>query len=189
VSAPQKPDAAPARPERTDYRRLVERDWLGQWDLQRPDGSYARAIVQIEGVTRYVPRERRRVRAKDATGRHVSDAQGKPVFEEERLKRLAIRFTGKRKGWLAGPVSQQVLATLFGPIIQDWIGKRIELYYDPSVRFGKKVTGGLRISPRSPDATAQLTEDPLDNEVDEDAARRLDEAVDDFYDEEESASP
>ena len=168
MSAPTKNAPAPAR---TDYRKLVERDFLGQWDLAGPDGRYREAVVQIERVTKYVPRDRKTVLNKESGQR-----------EPERLKRLKFTFVGKRKRWLAGPVSQAVIAGLFGPIIQDWIGKRIALYVDPSVRFGGKTTGGLRVRPKSPDSTVPLTQDPLDNEVDEDKANEIAEAADEWAD-------
>ncbi len=170
--------------ERTDYRKMVDRDFMGQWDLTRDDGSYIKAVVQIANVARYVPRERKRVKLPGQV-----DAAGKQLYEPERLKRLKITFVGKRKGWLAGPVSQTVLASLFGPIVQDWIGKRIELYVDPKVKFGRNVTGGLRVSPKSPDMRQPLTEDPLDNEVDLEKAAELDAAASEFEESEEDASP
>lgn len=34
--------------------------------------------------------------------------------------------------------------------VEDWIGGKIQLYNDPTVRFGKEVVGGLRIRPRAP---------------------------------------
>jgi hypothetical protein len=157
--------------ERTDYRTLVDRDWLGQWDLARPDGSYRDAVVEIESIKRYVPRERRKVRDKQ-TGK----------LTEEKLKRLHITFKGKRKAWLAGPVSLAALAALFGPYVQDWIGKRIALYVDPTVAFGRRTVGGIRVRPKSPDATTALTEDPLDNEVDEEKARELEDARNEWDD-------
>jgi hypothetical protein len=34
------------------------------------------------------------------------------------------------------------------PYIEQWIGKKIEIYYDPTVKFGKETVGGIRISPK-----------------------------------------
>jgi hypothetical protein len=182
MNAPQKPQAPPAVPARTDYRRLVERDYLGQWDLQRPDGRYIDAVVQIASIKRYVPRERRKKKVGE-------DPQGKPVYELEKIKRLHIEFVGKRKAWLAGPTSQDVLAGLFGRYIEDWVGKRISIYVDAGVKMKGKTVGGIRVRPRSPDANAPMTDDPLDNEVDEQRAQELAEAYEEFADDEEPASP
>jgi hypothetical protein len=135
--------------ERVDYRSLVERDWLGQWDLMGRDGSYRDAVVEIAEVRRYVPRARRKLA--DGT--------------DEKLKRLAVSFVGKRKSWLAGPVSQQAIAGLYGPIIQDWIGKKIALYVDPTVKMGRQTTGGIRVRPVIPNGA--VTVESLDNPVDE----------------------
>ena len=136
-------------PGRTHYKRLLENEHLGQWDLQKDDGSYLRATVVIERVTGYLPPRRR---MKD----------GKP----ERHNKLLISFAGKRKRWIAGPVSQQAIAALYGSFIQDWIGKKITLYFDPSVTMGRKKVGGIRVANVPP--SEEPTADPLDREVDAD---------------------
>ena len=50
---------------------------------------------------------------------------------------------------------RRVLMACWGGVVEGqldpaaWVGKRIELYTDPTVRFGSDVTGGLRIRPLS----------------------------------------
>lgn len=144
-------------PGRTHYKRLLENEHLGQWDLQKDDGTYLRATVVIERVTAYLPPRRR---MKD----------GKP----ERNNKLLIAFAGKRKRWIAGPVSQQAIASLYGPVIQDWIGKKVTLYVDPSVTMGRKKVGGIRVENKAP--TEEPTEDKLDREVDAELRALQDEA-------------
>jgi hypothetical protein len=144
-------------PGRTHYKRLLENEHLGQWDLQREDGTTLRATVVIERVTLYVPPRRR---MKD----------GKP----ERNNKLLVSFVGKRKRWIAGPVSQQAIAGLYGAVLQDWIGKSITLYVDSSVTMGRKKVGGIRVANALP--TEAPTEDPLDREVDAELRALQDEA-------------
>jgi hypothetical protein len=156
--------------ERTDYRSLVQKEHLGQWDLMKPDGTYRDAVVQIDTLRLYVPRKRKRTKV-------GTDKGGKPIYEEEALKRIRITFVGKRKAWLAGPVSLATIAKLYGPIVQDWIGQRVILFVDPKVEFGGKITGGIRVRPRLPGATADLEDDPLDNAVDAAKAAELEAAA------------
>jgi hypothetical protein len=140
---------------RTHYKELIDTDWLGQWDF--PPGR--EVTVEIASIERYKPKRVRTVKGPD--GRKVP----------ERNKRLDVSFVGKRKHWLAGPVSQQSLAAMFGPIIQDWIGKKITLYVDASVMMGRQKTGGVRVRPTA--ATGPTTEDPMDRDVDEEQAQAI----------------
>ena len=74
---------------------------------------------------------------------------------------------------IAGPVLQESIAKMYGRIANDWIGKPIALYVDPSVKFGLETTGGIRIRPTIPKGAAP-TADPLDNPVDPQKAEQLD---------------
>ena len=144
---------------KTDYRSLVERDGLGQWDLEgRGD-----AIVQIERIEKYVPPVKRQ---KKIDG----------VMVEERNTRIKVWFVGKRKYWLAGPVSQKVLKGMFGKYVEDWIGKRITLYVDPTVTFGRETTGGIRVRPTPPKLGTPTTGRTLDQPVDAAKSEQLERA-------------
>jgi hypothetical protein len=145
---------------KTHYKTLVESDWLGQWDL----GAKS-AVVVIESVIRFVPLQK--LRKKDPRTGDMRD---------EQITRLDVGFVGKRKHWLAGSTSQKTLKSLFGPYVEDWIGKQIELYVDPSVMFGRERTGGIRVRPAIP--RGEPTADLLDNPVDVEASSRIDVARD-----------
>jgi hypothetical protein len=134
---------------RTHYKTLIETTYLGQWDF--PPGR--EATVEIESVERFIPRSRRKGQKND---------------------RLMIGFRGKKKRWLAGPVSQAVIEAMFGNYIEDWTGKKITLYVDANVSFGRRRIGGVRVRPMA--ATGPLTDDPLDNEVDADKVQEIAEA-------------
>lgn len=88
--------------------------------------------------------------------------------KNEKTNRYVIRFVGKRKAWLSGPATQQVIASMYGPYLERWVGKKIALYVDPNVTFGRDKTGGIRVRPTIPGGPA--TTDPLDNPVDEEGA-------------------
>lgn len=159
------------------YKALIESEYLGQWDLQKPDGTSFAPVVEIERVARYVPQKR----AKKAV--LVEDGKGgvKKEWRDAPNRRISLSFRGKRKQWLAGPVSQQVLATMFGPRVEDWIGKKITLYVDPSVKMGTQVTGGIRVKLERNGARGPITEDALDNAVDEEALAAIEAAKADVF--------
>lgn len=48
--------------------------------------------------------------------------------------------------WRPGLSMRRVIVKAWGPRAEDYIGKRVTLYCDETVRFGNDVTGGTRIS-------------------------------------------
>jgi hypothetical protein len=139
-------------PGRTHYKRLLENEHLGQWDLVTEDGRDLRPVVVIESVRPYTPPQRRKKKMPDGS------------YAFERNNKLLIAFVGKRKRWIAGPTIQKSIEGLYGPVLQDWIGKKVTLYVDHSVMMGPRKTGGIRVLNLKP--TAEPTDDPLDREVD-----------------------
>src|SRR5271163_292999 len=114
------------------YKAALDTTTLGQWSLVR-DGKEIRPTVTIEAVRPYVPARRRQVR--------LPDGQMGP----EPIKRYEIRFKGVKKTWIAGPVSLEVLAQLFGAKRKGWIGQKVTLYTDHDVKMKGRRVGGIRI--------------------------------------------
>lgn len=143
------------RKKLTHYKTLIEREFLNQADLADGFGGFREATVEISAVpVIYKPRQRK---------------------QNEKANRFVIRFVGKRKAWLSGPATQQVIAGMYGPYLEEWVGKRITLYVDPNVKFGKDKTGGVRVRPIIP--RGPVTADPLDNPVDEEGAAQREAAA------------
>jgi hypothetical protein len=135
----------PARQKLTHYRAQLEREHLGQADLADGFGGWREATVEIAEVPiLFRPRKPKR-----------GEKQNKYLF----------RFVGKRKTWLSGPATQEVIAAMHGPFLERWVGKRITLYVDESIMFGKNKVGGIRVRPMIP--RGPVTEDPLDEPIDE----------------------
>jgi len=61
----------------------------------------------------------------------------KPVF---------VYFEGEPRPYKPCKTMLRVLKAAWGTRSSDWIGKRIELYGDPSVKFGGVEVGGIKIS-------------------------------------------
>jgi hypothetical protein len=146
----------------THYRAMIESLCIGQYDLIRDDGTFLRPTVVIESVTRYEPPQRRKKKMPDGS------------FRDELLNKLLISFVGKRKKWIAGPVSQKAIAGIYGPHVEGWIGKKLQLYVDPSVTMGNRTVGGIRVANVRPDGP--VTEESLDNEPDPVRSAMLEEA-------------
>jgi len=57
-----------------------------------------------------------------------------------------FRLSGFPRVWRPGLSMRRVIVRAWGPKAETYVGKRITLYFDPNVRFGKEQTGGTRIS-------------------------------------------
>jgi hypothetical protein len=148
-----------------DYRKLLNRTHLGRWDLQKPDGTFVDAVVQIDSVKRYKP-------PAWLLAKKMKEAQksGKPMRSE-----LLIGFAGKKKKWIAGPDSQKSIAA--ATLIDDvgkWRGQKIKLHFAPEIMLGGKRVGGLRAAPAG---NAPVTTESLDNAVDEEMEALLEAAA------------
>jgi hypothetical protein len=60
--------------------------------------------------------------------------KGVLYFEEEGIKPLIVNKTKLKP-----------LVVAYGYETDSWIGKRITLYFDPTVKFGREITGGIRV--------------------------------------------
>jgi hypothetical protein len=87
-------------------------------------------------------------------------------FGEEEIKtengpieKYVLRFEEiEDRGFVVNSINSQLLEALYGDD-EDWIGKRIEVFTDPTISFGNKVTGGLRL--RRPSQLSPQEEEPL----------------------------
>jgi hypothetical protein len=50
------------------------------------------------------------------------------------------------RAWRPGKSMRRVLVACWGPDASQYVGRRVELYCDPDVKFGGVATGGTRIS-------------------------------------------
>lgn len=60
-------------------------------------------------------------------------------------------FAEEIKPMILNKTNMKTIAKLTGsPYIENWVNKQIQIYVDPKVKFGKDITGGLRIRPKAP---------------------------------------
>jgi hypothetical protein len=80
----------------------------------------------------------------------ISDVQEEQVaaLDEEPEPGLILYFSEKEKGMVCNPTNSETLEKMTGSANpQDWIGTKVTVFNDPTVRFGSKITGGLRLRP------------------------------------------
>lgn len=117
------------------WKQLIERDYLGSWDLVDPrtgdprDYTLEIATVHSENVkSREVPKGKRKV---------------------------VIRFRGARKAWIANTTCCETIEQLYGSNTDAWPGKLITLYAT-DVRSPKGGTvKGIRVRPKKPAGRAE----------------------------------
>lgn len=69
--------------------------------------------------------------------------------------RWALHFTELEKPMILNATNGQILAQITGSEESEgWVGHKVVLYNDPSVSFGGKLTGGIRIRKPRPAAVA-----------------------------------
>jgi len=77
---------------------------------------------------------------------------GPRIFTIERVTRgnteqpVNIHLTDFPRPWRPGKSMRRVLVACWGPDASQYVGRRVELFCDPDVRFGKDVVGGTRVS-------------------------------------------
>lgn len=77
---------------------------------------------------------------------------GPQTFTVERVSRgnaeqpVQIHLVEFPRVWRPGKNMRRVLAYCWGKDASTWVNKRVTLYYDPNVTFGKDKPGGTRIS-------------------------------------------
>lgn len=73
----------------------------------------------------------------------VTDVRGGSSKEQP----LTVHYEGEDgRPYKPGLTCRKILAHAWGHDAAQWIGKSMELYCDPNVRFGGEVVGGIRIS-------------------------------------------
>lgn len=108
------------------WRKLFDGKHLGAWDLYDEQGNELTPTVTIE-------------RVKKQTVKGEDGETGKPV----------IWFAGQKKPWIAGVVSCETIARLYGDDFEGWIGKRITLY-PTTTSSPKGVVPCIRVKPVKP---------------------------------------
>ena len=96
------------------------------------------------------------IRGADLMGKDVTVNIASVTVEEvvrgggKTEKKPHVRFEGKERSLILNRTNAKIVSKLYGKFTDAWVGKRITLYDDPTVRFGPEVTGGIRVRPEAP---------------------------------------
>lgn len=77
-----------------------------------------------------------------------------PLDQGRKYSGGGLEFDGAAKKMILNSTNRKTLVRLFGPDTTAWIGKGVDLYVDPKVRFGGKIVSGVRIRDKESDAHA-----------------------------------
>jgi hypothetical protein len=103
---------------------MYSRDFIAQWDL----AGRKEITVTIAHVVR----------------KSVKQRSG------ETKKVPVVYFEKAEKGWILNVTNGDAIAAMYGPMTENWVGKQVTLYVDPSVTVGRQKTGGIRVRPTPP---------------------------------------
>lgn len=109
---------------KTHWKKILTSNYLGGVDLDDGNGGYKRIVLTIK------------------------DAKRETIIGEGGRKDdvIVVNFAENVKPLILNRTNSKTVIGLSGSnYVEDWAGLRIELYFDPTVRFGKDVTGGIRV--------------------------------------------
>jgi hypothetical protein len=112
--------------EKTHWKKMTNPNYLGDYSLP-PGGGDLIAVIE------YVAQE------------EVTGTGGKKEIE-------VVAHLRDQKPFILNKTNMKTIQKLFGtPYIEDWSGRAIQIYYDPTVKFGRDTVGGLRVRPFIPE--------------------------------------
>ena len=115
---------------KTHFKKLMNPDFIGSWDLLDNEGNQTDLVVTITGV------ETREVKNQDGKTDEVM------VLKLKNQKPLICNSTN----------AQTIIAVTGSPFVEDWSGKSVSLYVAKVRAFGS-VHDAIRIRPTAPVVT------------------------------------
>lgn len=112
--------------EKTHWKKMTNPNYMGDYSI--PDGQDLIATID------YVAQEK------------VVGVGGKSEVE------VVAHFSDGNKPLILNKTNMKTIQKIYKtPYIEDWKGRMIQIYYDPSIKFGRETVGGLRIRPFIPE--------------------------------------
>jgi len=137
----------------THWRALIERDFLGAWDLVDGNGKAKDWTLIIESVAQ-----------KKVYSQKNSGLRGK----------LTVTFRGARKPLICGATLCSTIEGMYGQDYEAWVGKPVTLYQTTTDVGPKRHVPCVRIRPAKP--TAKASEELPHRDVDPEQRAKQDEA-------------
>lgn len=103
-------------------------DYLGEGDFIGEDGKYREFELVVKQVT-------------------LEELQlpGKSKKEQK----VVLAFEKAKKRLVLNKTNSAAIKSHHGKQVADWYGKSVTVFYNPNVRFGKDIVGGVRIKAKS----------------------------------------
>jgi len=115
--------------EKTHYRKAFDSPYLSSADIVEP------TVLTISHVTLELDRTKKT----------------KDLFNTAHFVEKELRPGEKLKPMILNASNSKTIKSLTNSaFIDDWQNVRVTVYVDPSVRFGRELVEGLRISPKAP---------------------------------------
>ena len=102
-------------------------------------------------------------------GVDLGDKQYKLTIKDARMEELqgdggkehkpALFFNETDKGLVLNVTNSDTLAMAWGWDTDQWLGKQVIVYFDPTIMFGRERKGGIRVKADTP-STAQIAQAP-----------------------------
>ncbi len=103
-------------------------DFLAEGDFIGGDGKYREFTLTVKAVT---------LDELQLPGRSTKEGKVVLAFEKAK-KRLVLNKT-----------NGTAIKSHYGKHVKDWLGKKVTVFYNPSVKFGRETVGGVRIRPKT----------------------------------------
>jgi hypothetical protein len=114
---------------KTHWKKLINPDYLNEAEFYDENGELKKLIGTIKNV--------------ELT--KITNPKGK-------TDELHVLYFNECKPLILSAKKnfQNIERALKTPFVEEWTGHKIELYYDPNVKFGSERVGGVRVSPMAP---------------------------------------
>jgi hypothetical protein len=128
-----------------NWRSLIDKDFLGAWDLVGPDGKPRDFTLEIASVRSELLKTKETPKGK---------------------RKAVIRFKGARKAMVANSTNCEVIEGLYSADFTQWVGRSVTLYQTDVRSPTGGTIKGIRVRPKKPGGPAEVIEDrPVDPEI------------------------
>lgn len=60
-------------------------------------------------------------------------------------EKVVVTFKGAKKKLVLNKTNATRIAKMYGNDTEQWLGKPVTLYFDPTIKFGRETVGGVRV--------------------------------------------
>jgi len=102
-------------------------DFLAEGDFIGDDGRYREFVLTVKAVT---------MDELQLPGRSTKESK------------VVLAFDKAKKRLVCNRTNVKAIKSHHGKHVKDWLGKKVTVFYNPSIKFGRETVGGVRIKPK-----------------------------------------